>query len=152
MTKRRDAIQPTLTLSHSFSSSGSKVTDSHLQQLHNSDLHLSPHLSAFLTFTCSLFLAALLLVAAASNHFFLSFLSSLSVLCVFCLSVPPVTSQPVALPSLKPPAWPGPMPSPRRMQPAVLIGWRAGGCPHIWAGRGGAAKGGEVEEITKFVT
>lgn len=66
--------------------------------------------------------------------------------------MPLVTSQPVALPSLKPLAWPRPMPSPGRMQPAVLIGQRAGGCPHIRSGRGGAAKGGEVEEITKFVS
>lgn len=103
--------------------------------------------SAFLKFTSSLFFTALQLVAAASNHF-LSFSLSFPV----CLSVSLVTSQPGALPSLKPPAWPGPMPSPGRMQPAVLIGCGAEGCPHIRAKRGGAAKGGEVEEITKFVT
>lgn len=41
---RRGDIQPTLTLSHGSSSSGSKVTDSHLQQLHNSDLDFASSL------------------------------------------------------------------------------------------------------------
>lgn len=118
---QRYAIQPTLTPSHGASSSGSKVTDSHLQQLPQLRPQLLSSLIVPQPFSHSLPvssqpLSSLLLLLRTTSS--LSPCPSESV----CLSVPLVTSQPVALPSLKLPAWLGPMPSPGWMQPAVLIG------------------------------
>lgn len=129
------------------SSSGSKVTDFQLQQ-HNLNLNLSLLLacydSLFLTSTSCLSLAALL-------HLFFFFLLLLVFLISspLSLSLPLVTSQPVA-PLTEASGLAQAHAMSRTDTSSYLIGCRAERCPHIRAETGGAAikeGGGEDNKV-----